>query len=99
MTKLGGRYMAIKVIFNKKIKKEVLESFDKKIDDEGFIVENITAESALTNRGEKIKIEEFAGIKKGSEIFIKNDLVSLIDFVKEFYDEYKARRENVQLCE
>jgi len=69
----------IKIIFEKDASDFILDSFEKSIDEEGYIVEkNDIGQRVLTNNAEEIKIEEFAGIRKGSEIFIKSDLSSLI---------------------
>lgn len=68
------------ITFEKSAKEEILAIFDKTVDDEGFIVEkgDIT-QRVITPDGEEVTLEEFAGIRKGSEIFIKSDLPSLID--------------------
>ena len=52
------------------------------MDSEGFIVEkNDPTQRVITPEGEEIRLEEFAGIRKGSEIFIKSDLPSLFDLM------------------
>lgn len=69
----------LKITFSdEESKRFVLEAFDKSIDAEGFIVEKSTGERVLARDGEEITLSEFAGIRKGSEVFIKNDLASLI---------------------
>ena len=71
------------ITFNKELKEQILGIFDKTTDKEGFIVEKSNQEQrVITQDGENLNIEEFAGIIKGSEIFIKSDLISLIDFSK-----------------
>ena len=73
----------ISLTFHKSFKKEILEIFDKKIDDEGLIVEKDSpTQRVLSPDGESIRLKEFAGITKGSEIFIKSDLISLIELAK-----------------
>lgn len=68
-----------KVTFENSAKKYILEAFDKTTDTEGYIVEeNDLSQRVLAPNGEEIKEEEFAGIKKGSEVYIKSDLISLI---------------------
>lgn len=72
------------VTFDEAFKKDVLEMFDKAVDDDNFIVEaSNPTQKVLTPNGEDIRLKEFVGIKKGSEIFIKGDLISLIDFAME----------------
>ncbi|MBU6392104.1 MAG: hypothetical protein KGI00_01575 [Candidatus Micrarchaeota archaeon] len=69
------------ITFDKRFQNQVLEIFDKKIKD-NIIVEKETEEPVLTQNGKTITENEFAGIKNGSEIFIKNDITSLINYVK-----------------
>ena len=76
-----GELMSTVITFDKEFKKIILESFGKKIKD-GVIVEKNSEAPALTTNGEAIAAKEFAGIKHGSEIFIKNDITSLIEFAK-----------------
>jgi hypothetical protein len=72
------RLMGI-ITFEESAKTEILSFFDKNVDEQGFIVEKDTNQRVVTPDGEEIILEEFAGIKKGSEIFIKSDLPSLIN--------------------
>ncbi|MFH1751648.1 MAG: hypothetical protein ABH821_01790 [archaeon] len=68
------------VVFDKKSKKQVIEAFNKETDSEGFIVERGSSERVLTSNGEEVKFSDFAGLKKGSEIFIKSQITSLLEF-------------------
>ncbi len=70
------------VTFDKAVKKQMLELLDKKADGDGFIIEKETGQRVLTPTGEEVSLENFAGMKKGSEIFIKSDIAALIDFAK-----------------
>lgn len=71
----------ITVTFDKSLKREILEIFDKTTNEEGMIVEKSnTSQKVITPDGEEIQFGEFAGVAKGSEVFIKSDLVSLIRF-------------------
>ena len=69
------------ITFDKGISREILQMFNKKVDEEGRIVEEDGC-PVFTPEGEEVTIDEFAGIANGSEIFIKSDLPSLIDFSK-----------------
>lgn len=70
------------IIFEASAKEEILSFFDKTVDDDGFIVEKEdTTQRVITPEGEEVTLEEFAGIRKGSEIFIKSDLPSLINLI------------------
>lgn len=60
----------------------ILEEFDKEVDDDGFVVEQETGEPVLTPRGEEVTIEDLAGIAKGSEIFIDDNFVSILEYVE-----------------
>ncbi|MDE2489256.1 MAG: hypothetical protein KGM24_00305 [Elusimicrobia bacterium] len=56
-----------------------MDTFDKAVDVEGFIVEKSNPKQrVLTRDGEEVRVEDFAGIKKGSLLFFKKDLPSLI---------------------
>lgn len=69
--------------FDESAKKDILELYDKTLDEEGFIVEkeNIR-QRVLTPKGEEIHINDWAGIVKGSEAFVKSDAFSLIELAK-----------------
>lgn len=68
------------ITFEASATKELLDFFDKAVDDEGYIVEkNNTEQKVLTADGELLQEKEFAGLMKGSEIFIKSDITSLIN--------------------
>lgn len=65
--------------FEKTARKFILESFNKTTDEEGYIVEKSNPKQrVLSPDGDVIKESEFAGVKKGSEVFIKSDLLSII---------------------
>jgi len=68
----------IKLTFDNSSRDFVLDAFEKVIDDNGYVVERKTREKVITPDGEEILGEEFAGIRKGSEIYIKSDLPSII---------------------
>jgi hypothetical protein len=69
----------MKIIFEKGLRNFVLDAFGKASKD-GFVVEKANLDQkVLTPRGEEIPVKEFAGVRKGSVIFIKNDIVSLVE--------------------
>lgn len=69
--------------FNKDVKEDVLELFGKTVDDEGYIVEKENLKQrVLTQKGEEIRLEEWAGIIQGSEAFVKSDTFSLMEIAK-----------------
>ncbi len=68
-----------KITFTKSAQDFILDTFDKTKDSEGYIVEKSNiSQRVLTQDGEEIKEDQFAGIKKGSQVFIKSDLISLM---------------------
>ena len=70
------------ITFEESAKMEILSFFDKTVDKEGFIVEkNDTTQRVITPEGQEVAFNEFAGIRKGSEIFITSDLPSIIDLL------------------
>lgn len=67
------------ITFDISAKERILEAFDKTIDKEGYIVEkNRPGEKILSQEGEELRLEDFAGLKKGSLVFIRSGLTSLI---------------------
>ena len=73
----------ISLTFDSSLRNEVLEFFDKKVNEENIIVERSNPQQhVLSSDGQEVKIEEFGGIKKGSEVFIKNDIISLMRISK-----------------
>ena len=60
--------------FDETAKEDILDMYEKTTDSEGFIVEKDKPEQkVLTPKGEEIHIDEWGGIVKGSEEFIKSD--------------------------
>jgi len=63
---------------DRKTKEFILKIFGKTVDAEGYIVEiDNPAQNVLTPDGEALLFEDFAGVQKGSELFIKSDLSSI----------------------
>jgi len=71
------------VSFSDDAKEDILVLYGKTIDSEGFIVElENNNQRVLTKNGEEIHIDEWAGIVKGSEEFIKSDTFSLMQLAR-----------------
>ena len=69
-----------RITFDASAQEFILKTFDKTTDPEGFIVERAhPIQKVLTQEGEPIKLGELAAITKGSQIFVKSDLISLIE--------------------
>jgi len=74
-----------KLLFTEKAIPLILEAYGKSINDDGIIIDTKTGEPVYTKTGELIPISNFGGIKKGSEIFLKDDLGTIINLVEEKY--------------
>jgi len=73
------------ITFDKYSKEALMKIMNKGVDSQGFIVEGSNpSERVLTKDGEEIKLEEFAGVRKGSEVFIKNDINSILELAEIF---------------
>lgn len=68
------------ITFDESTKELVLQMLNKAVDDDGYIYDVETRERALTPEGSEVHIDEFAGIRRGSEIFITKDLPSLLKY-------------------
>ena len=67
------------ITFDESAKPDILDFFDKKIVPDGYIVEKENpSHKVLTPDGEELFHTDFAGVRKGSTIFISADLVSLV---------------------
>jgi len=65
-------------------KKFILGIFGKEIDGEGYIIEKVSKKRILGYNGQEMTVSEFGGIKNGSEIYVKSDIVSLVGFYKKY---------------
>jgi hypothetical protein len=71
--------MKIQVTFDDSTRDFVLDAFGKTAS-KGFIYEKAKpGEKVLTPRGEEIPLKEFAGVRKGSVVFLRSDIVSLVE--------------------
>ncbi|MFH1094529.1 MAG: hypothetical protein V1739_10330 [Candidatus Omnitrophota bacterium] len=67
------------ITFEKEAKRQLLNLFNKDVNEEGYIIEKDTREPILAPDGEFVEFNKFAGIKKGSLVFIKSDINSIIE--------------------
>jgi hypothetical protein len=71
--------MSLRVSFDAGARDFILDAFGKAVRD-GFIVEKSKPDQkVITPRGEDVPVEEFAGVRKGSVVFVKSDIVSLVE--------------------
>jgi len=73
-----------KLLFTEKSLPFILEAFGKGIKD-GIIIDIATGEPVLTPDGEEIEASKFGGFKKGSEIFLKDDLFTIMNLAEGKY--------------
>ncbi len=74
-----------KILFNEQSLPFILEIFGKTINEDGFIIDMNTGEPIQTPEGDFLTKEKFGGIKKGSEIFLKDDLLTVIKLAENSY--------------
>ncbi|MDD2680265.1 MAG: hypothetical protein PHO03_05670 [Candidatus Omnitrophica bacterium] len=69
------------ITFSESAKAEILDSFNMAVNLEtGYIVEkNNSQKIVLSPEGDPLEFRNFAGIKKGSLVFVKSDITSLIN--------------------
>jgi len=70
--------------FEKEVLPQILEFFDKTLNDDGKIIDKFTGEvlrDPFTN--EELNKDNFAGILPGSSLFISKNLASLAEFITE----------------
>ena len=70
----------VTITFEENAKEYILkEVLNKSIDSEGFILDE-NQNKVLTQNGEELTVDEFGGFENGSEIFVKNDIVSIMEY-------------------
>ena len=70
-----------RILFTDNATNFVLEAFGKEVGEDGLVVDRESKEPILTNEGVELEASRFGGLKKGSEIFIKDDLNSIMNLV------------------
>jgi len=78
--------MTTTITFDKESKIDILGYFGKTTDKEGFIIEQKSRERVLTENGEPLTFDDFAGLKHGSLVFLKSDIGSIIDLADSLKD-------------
>lgn len=68
------------ISFDQSARNFILDAFGKALDGEKYVVEKTNpSQRVLTPKGEEFRAYQFAGIRRGSEIYIKSDIASLIE--------------------
>lgn len=70
------------VTFEKDAVDHVLASFDKTVDEDGYIVDEDSGERVRTPEGENLKAEELAIVAHGSDLFIDDNFASIVEHVE-----------------
>lgn len=71
-----------KILFNKQAIPYVLDIFGAAINGDGLIINADSGDLILDPDKEPISSKEFGGIKKGSEIFFKNDIATILNLAE-----------------
>ncbi len=77
------------ITFQKDLQPLILQAFGKTKDKQGFIVDKKTRERVITPDGEHLQATDFAGLTKGSVVYLKSDIVSLITYVEKKHGSYR----------
>lgn len=67
------------ITFDTSAKDFILSALDKTVNEDGYIVDAESGKRVPSLDGSYITKDEFAGVIKGSEIYVKSDIVSLIE--------------------
>ena len=63
-------------------KKAILKAFDMKVDKDNIIISSKTNQPALTREGLEVTLDRFWGFWPGSQLILRNDIVSMMDFAE-----------------
>jgi len=74
------------ITFHKSLKSDILKAFGKSEDNDEYIIDSATKKRVLTKDGEELTMEEFAGLTKGSVVYLKSDIISLINFIEKKHE-------------
>lgn len=74
-----------KILFTEEALPFILGAFGKSINENGIIIDNSTGEPISTPEGEELTRSQLGFIKKGSELFLKDDILSIINIVENKY--------------
>lgn len=75
--------MSTEITFDDSAVDFVLEAFDNSVDEQGYIVKEESGERVRTREGNPVAPEDLGAIIKGSEIYLEDNYVSVLEYVKE----------------
>jgi hypothetical protein len=74
----------LKILFDASLRDYVLEAFGVRPNVDGLLVESKNPDQhVLTQDGQEVEYKRFGGVRKGSEVFMRDDIVSLIQFCED----------------
>lgn len=68
--------------FDESASEDVLEAFGRSMDGKGYVTNPETGEREATENGEEVHKDRFAGLERGSIIFLDDDFNTLVDHAK-----------------
>lgn len=70
------------ITFDSDLKEKIISKAlnNKEVNEEGFIIDSSSREEVLSPDGTPVNIEDFGLFENGSEVFIKNDIISLMEY-------------------
>lgn len=74
-----------KILFTEEALPFILRAFNKSIGENGTIIDNETGEIVFSPEGEELTLSELGAIKKGSQLFLKDDILSIMNIVDNKY--------------
>lgn len=75
--------MPANLTFDESAAEDILEAFDREVDEEGYIIDPETGErEVVPGSNQEIHIDDFSGVEKGSVLFLNDDFTTLVDHVK-----------------
>lgn len=74
--------MSTTLTFDESATEFVLESFGREVDQDGYIYNPETGERETTPEGNEIHVDDFAGVEKGSTLFLDDDFTTLVNHIK-----------------
>jgi len=74
--------MTTTLTFDASVAEDVIKEFGREVDDDGYIVDPETGNRVETESGDQIHVDQFAGVEKGSIIFLDDDFNTLVDHMK-----------------
>lgn len=73
----------LQMVFDSSVKREILELFDKGVNEYGMIIEKDRPDEVVRSiDGIELSLREFGGVINGSELFVNSNIASMMKLVK-----------------